>query len=774
MRHNSESIRLRIALILIFFLQLGYIQASMPYKSANVKEKVDSLLAIMTLDEKIGQLNQYSWNFIQDDTLADNTAGNWFRKGMVGSVFNVNGIERLRKIQDWNLQYSRLKIPMIFAGDVGNGYSVEFPIPLAESCSWNPDLMRKTTRIAAEEATASGICWTFAPMVDISHDPRWGRVQEGAGEDPWLASLIAAARVEGYQGLDQPGGLSRNNTMMATAKHFAAYGAAQAGRDYHQVDMSDHTFRNIYLQPFQAAVNAGCASVMSAFNELNGVPCTGNSYLLKDILRDELGFHGVLVSDYTSINEMVDHGFAENREHATYLAFKAGVDVDMIGENYVDFLKTRILDGTFSENELDRATGHVLEMKFLTGLFDDPYRYLNKNRQDTVVNKHAFLQAALESARQSIVLLKNQHEVLPVKDLKSRKILLVGPYTLTEMFVSPDWRSNGVTERKSSMSDWFRSQNCKDLQVVEACSLFPEPASLSADKNMPFVQMENPTLNDSILSDLMSRAERCDLIVALMGEDRSWVGEGNSRADIRLPGIQRELLRHLKLSAKPMVLILLNGRPLDLSWEDENLDAILEAWYPGMMGAEAVLDILKGVSCPTAKLTMTFPRSTGQIPVYYNRKLYSSELKDTLPGQDYKSVWLDQYNSPLYPFGYGISYAHFRYHDLNIDRDTLHSDQDLTISVHVRNESDIDATEIVQLYARQCQSDITPETQYLIGFRRVLVPAGKDLKVSFVVNRKTLSVKYLDRRDPGDGKYELWISPHSGPLQPRLSFCLYR
>lgn len=715
-----------------------------------IKNKVDSLLNLMTLEEKVGQLNQYSWNFIHQDSILNNFSGDLFRQGRVGSVFNVNGIELLTFLQSEFLKVSRLKIPLIFAGDVGHGFVTEFPIPLAESCSWDLDLIQQTTRIAALEASASGICWTFAPMVDLSRDPRWGRVQEGAGEDPYLASLVAAARVKGYQKKSNSNFFLDEDAMFATAKHFAAYGAAQAGRDYHTVDISERTLFESYLPPFQAAINVEVASVMTAFNDLNGFPCTGNKYLLKDVLRKKMGFDGLLVSDYTAINELVNHGFAENPKHAAELAMSAGVDVDMIGESFVQFIPQLINEGKLNLNQIDSAVAKILELKYRAGLFENPYKYLNLNRRDSLVLNPSHLKAALKSAQNSIVLLKN-NGVLPVNP--SKKIAVIGPHSASEFFMPVDYKSiamNGSYTQRMKLLDsrvniveWLKMSDFQISGQSYGCSLFPDNDSTAFKKAL----------------DL---AENSDIILAVMGEDKSWSGEGNSRSEITLPGNQRKLLQYLKKAAKPVVLLLLNGRPLDLSWEDKNVDAIIEAWFPGAMGGEAICQILNGAVNPSAKLSMTFPRNAGQIPIYYNSKLFYSQIKDEDPFQDYQSRYLDTPNSPLYPFGFGLNYSNINYSNLRTDKLILHADEKLHLKINLNNIGKYDAEEIVQLYIRLSNSEFTSPVKSLRKFARKTVKATENVDLEFELDKSDLVT--LDKNlnwTACDGEYILWISSSS-------------
>lgn len=719
-----------------------------------IEKRVDSILSLMTLEEKIGQLNQYSGGFAVTGQLADNKSGEYLKKGMIGSTFNVFGAAHLRMLQEQTLKYSRLKIPMLFAGDVIHGLKTTFPIPLAEACSWDIEMMERSARIAAEEATAMGVCWNFAPMVDIARDPRWGRVMEGAGEDVYLGSLIAVARTKGFQGIENWRDFSRNNTMMACAKHFVGYGAAQAGRDYHSVDMSDRTLRNTYLLPFKAAVDAGVASFMTAFNDLNGTPCTGNKYLFKDILRDEWNFKGMVVTDYTAINEMIAHGYSKDLKNAAEQAIHAGIDMDMIGEGFVTYLKTLVEEGKVSEKQIDVAVSRVLEMKFLLGLFDDPYKYFDEERERKVVMNPEFVQEALRNAQRSIVLLKNENQILPLNAGISTKIALIGPFVEERNSLNGEWailgdRNLSVT-LEEGLKDRFKNSKLS-FTKAKGCNLLPD--------------------NDqSGFAEAIRIAKNSDVIVAAMGEDFNWSGEAASRTDIKLPGEQQALLKELKKLGKPIVLVLFNGRPLDLSWEDANLDAIVEAWFPGIQAGNAVADVLAANYNPSAKLVMTFPRNIGQVPIFYNAKNTGRPYDEKNPS-DYRSSYMDSPISPLYPFGYGLGYSTFEYSNLKMSDNKFTKDGEIVVTVDVKNTGAYDGEEIVQLYIRDRVGSVTLPVKELKGFNKVALRAGEARKINFIINEN--SIKIFDKNSEWKaepGEFDLWVATNSADISTHASF----
>ncbi|SFE42760.1 beta-glucosidase BglX [Thermophagus xiamenensis] len=731
-----------------------------------IERKVDSVLNLMTLDEKIGQLNQYSGNFAVTGEVTDTKSGEYLKKGMIGSTFNVFGADHVRMLQEQNLKYSRLKIPMLFAADVIHGLETTFPIPLAEACSWDLQLMEKSARIAAEEATASGVAWNFAPMVDISRDPRWGRIMEGAGEDPFLGSLIARARVRGFQGIDSYKDFSKPNTMMACAKHFVGYGAAQAGRDYHTVDISERTLFETYLPPFKAAVDEGVASFMTAFNELNGVPCTGNKYIFQDILRHQWNFNGMVVTDYTAIQEMVAHGFAKDLKQASKLAIDAGIDMDMISEGFVTYLKELVEEGQVSEKQIDVAVARILEMKFLLGLFDDPYKYCDAEREKEVLMNPQHLQAAREVAQRSIVLLKNENNVLPLRKDIPKRVALIGPFVKERESLNGEWAIKG--DRSKSVTLW------EGLQEKYADT----PVRFNYAKGTSLPLIDGATRHVSLeqgfdksgFAEALRVAKTSDLILVAMGEHYHWSGEAASRTDITLPGNQRELLKELKKTGKPIVLVLFNGRPLDLSWEAENVDAIVEAWYPGIMAGHAVADVLSGDYNPSARLVVTFPRNVGQIPIFYNMKNTGRPFDENHPA-DYKSSYIDSPNSPLFPFGFGLSYTSFQYDNATISSQKLTKGGSLIVSVDVTNTGNVDGEEVVQLYIHDKVGSVTRPVKELKGFKKIFLKKGETKTVEFTINEEMLKMYNINMdwvAEPGE--FDVWVACNSADESNHLEF----
>ena len=703
--------------------------------------KVDSLLKQMTLDEKIGQMSQFSCNWDVTGAIMPDDYREYLRKGMVGSILNGYTVAGIRRLQSEALEHSRLKIPVLFGYDVVHGYRTIFPIPLGESCTWDPELMRQSAAIAAEEAAAGGINWTFAPMVDITRDPRWGRVMEGAGEDPYLGSLIARARVEGFQG----GDLGSTKTVLACTKHFAAYGAAEAGRDYNTTDMSEHTLREVYLPPFRATVEAGVGSLMASFNEIGGIPATANRHLMTDILRGEWGFGGVLVSDYTGINELVPHGIAADEKEAGEKALNAGIDMDMTGAVYLKYLRRSLDEGRVSLRQIDDAVRRILRQKFLLGLFDDPYRYLDSLRERETLGKPEFRAKAREIAVQSIVLLKNDGGVLPLDPSSRMTVALVGPMFSERASLNGAWAGSGVREESVTLLEGLTKRYAGTaVRFITAAG-----CDLTTDDRSGFAAA-------------VTAARRADIVVAAMGEHYDWSGETASRSDITLPGAQRDLLRALEATGKPVVLVVLSGRPLDLSWEDAHLEAIVEAWYPGTTAGDAIADVLSGDYNPSGKLTMSFPRSAGQIPVYYNHKNTGRPAAPGQTGRCYRSNYLDIVNEPLYAFGHGLSYTTFEISEPTLDRDTFSAGGRITASARVSNTGGRDGEVVVQLYIRDVAASVTRPVKELKGFRKIALRKGEVQTVTFEVSEREIAFLNADFvRRPEAGEFRLWIAQSS-------------
>lgn len=677
----------------------------------NVDPRVDSLLNMMTLDEKVGQMVLFTsdWD-VTGPTIREGYLDD-IRSGRCGNIFNAYTVDYIRELQRIAVEESRLGIPLMFGYDVVHGHKTIFPISLGESCSWDLDLMRRSAAASAAEAAASGLNWTFAPMVDISVDPRWGRVSEGAGEDPYLGSLIAEARVKGFQGDD----LSDPLTVLACVKHFAAYGAPLAGRDYNTVDMSERQFREFYLPPYKAGVNAGALSVMTAFNEYDGVPATGNAYLLKDILKGEWNFQGFVVTDYTSINEMVHHGYARDDAEAGVKAVNAGVDMDLQGEVYFKYLIDLVDSGVVSMKTIDESVRRILDVKAKLGLFDNPYLYCDTARENEVLSNPETQALAREVARKSMVLLKNEG-CLPFD--RGDRIAVIGELAASRRDLLGSWKAAGEWDDMNSILDAVKAYNGPDNVIyAEGCR------KMGTDR--------------SGFKAAMDAVGQADKVLMVIGEDWDWSGEAASRTDIGVPGVQSELLKLIASTGKPVAVVLLNGRPLVLEEENRDADAILEAWYPGTMGAEAVTDIIFGQYNPSGKLTMTFPRNVGQIPIFYYEKNTGRPIY--LPSDKYKSKYLDSPNDPLYPFGYGLSYTQFRYSDLTLSSSKMKKGGTLEARVTVTNTGKCAGEETVQLYIRDMIGSVTRPVKLLKGFSKVALAPGESAKVTFVIDDGMLS-----------------------------------
>lgn len=746
----------KILVALIALVLITSCEKKSNYKSYSgdktIEKRVDSVLSLMTLEEKIGQMTQFSgYGEITGPKMQGDVIP-YLEKGLVGSMFNEFTVEKVRKLQEIALSKSRLKIPVLFGYDVVHGFRTIFPMPLAESCSWEPELMKKSARIAATEAAAEGIAWTFAPMVDIARDARWGRVMEGAGEDVYLANIISKARVEGFQG-DNWRDLKGVNTLLACAKHFAAYGAAEAGRDYNTAEISDRTLREIYLPPFKAAKDAGVATFMTAFNEIGGVPCTASKYLYTDILRDEWDFRGFVVTDYTAINELIPHGVAAEESHAAELAANAGIDMDMTGGVFIKNLKKKVEDGVVSLETINKATSRILEMKFLLGLFDDPYRYLDEARQKATRMKPEFIKAARETAKRSVVLLKNE-SFFPISDKSDKKVALIGSMVKNKTSLNGEWAGRGDRSQSVSLYDGLK-ERYKNSKVK---FVYAKGCELMGDDKSGF-------------NEALRVAKKADVVLVAMGEDFNWSGEAASRTNIKLPGVQQELLMELKKLNKPIGVVLMNGRPLDLSWEDKNVDAIMEAWYPGTTTGDALADVISGDYNPSGKLTLSFPRNIGQVPIYYNYKNTGRPLPKDNPKQDYKSSYLDVANTPLYPFGYGLSYTSFNISDVKIDKKSFKKGEKLNITANVKNSGNLLGEEVVQLYIRDIVGSVTRPVKELKGFKKISLEPGESKRVEFSITEKDLRFYDINMSFTSEpGKFKLWVGNNSADETNELEF----
>ncbi|MBX7109934.1 MAG: beta-glucosidase BglX [Chitinophagales bacterium] len=712
-----------LALVITIFLS--------PFSTAAQGKKqhfIDSLLGKMTLEEKIGQMTLFTsdWD-VTGPTVRSNYLGD-IRSGRMGSIFNAYTVKYNLELQRTAVEQTRLHIPLLFGYDVIHGHRTIFPIPLAEACSWDLQAMERSARIAATEASAEGINWTFAPMVDIARDPRWGRVMEGAGEDTYLGIQIAKARVKGFQGDN----LSSKNTIAACAKHYAAYGAAQAGRDYHTVDISENTLRDVYLPPFKACADAGVATFMTSFNEINGVPSSGNPFLLKDILKRDWKWNGFIVTDYTSINEMVPHGFAKDEKEAGEEALNAGVDMDMQGAVYYNYTKQSLAENKVSIAEIDDAVKRILGIKYDLGLFEDPYRYLDPKREATDIMTKENLEAARDMARKSMVLLKNANNILPLP--KEMTVALIGPLADDKEDMIGAWSGAGDRAKAISL-----------LQGMNA----------SINNSSKILYAKGCNINDDSTGNFAAAiaiANRSDVIVLALGESASMSGEAASRSDISLPGVQQQLFDALKKTGKPIVVVLMNGRPMVIPELDKNADAILETWFAGTMAGHAIADVLYGDYNPSGKLAMTFPRNVGQIPLYYNMKNTGRPFDEN---NKYTSKYLDVPNTPLYPFGYGLSYTQFTYTDLKLSSHKFSMADSLKISVTITNTGKRDGDEVVQLYIHDLVGSLTRPVKELKGFEKISLKAGESKTVSFVLHADDLAfynAKMVRQAEPGEFK----------------------
>ena len=715
-------------------------------QEAKMESFVRSLMSRMTLEEKIGQLNLVTPGGAVTGSVVSKGVDDNIRKGAVGGLFGITGPDKVRQAQDIAVKNSRLHIPLMFGLDVIHGHKTLFPIPLGMSCSWDTALIESAARIAATEASADGLDWAFSPMVDIARDPRWGRASEGSGEDPFLGSAIARAVVHGYQGTD----LTKNDAVMACVKHFALYGGAEAGREYNTVDMSRIKMYQYYLPPYKAAIDAGVGSIMSSFNEIDGIPATGNRWLLTDLLRTQWKFKGLVVSDYTSLSEMTNHGMGD-LPTVSALALHAGLDMDMVAEGYLTTLKQLLAAGKVTLKEIDQACRRVLEAKYKLGLFSDPYRRMDQARADREILSAEHRAAARKVAAHSFVLLKNQNQLLPLK--KSGTIALIGPLASNHRNMLGTWSVAGDPEKSVSVIDGIRS-----VAGSGATVMYAKGANITDDTSFikhvnvfgPEVEPESRSPKE-LLDEAMATAAKADVIVAVLGEAADMTGESASRADIGIPASQETLLQALVATGKPVVLVLFNGRPMTLGWEDKNVPAILDAWFGGTEAGNAIADVLFGNYNPSGKLSMTFPVSVGQIPVYYNAKNTGRPWNGT-DAPKFKSDYLDIPNDPLYPFGFGLSYSKFTYDKLELSSPQIQPGKPVTVTVSVTNSSDYDGEETAQLYIRDIYATVTQPVKELKGFQKVMLAKGETKKISFTLTADDLKFVGSDLRwiyEPG-------------------------
>ncbi len=711
--------------------------------NTTIESKVDSLLAIMTLEEKIGQMNQYNgfWDVTGPVPENGDAAKKYddLRKGLVGSMLNVRGVKDVRAVQKIAVEETRLGIPLIIGFDVIHGYKTISPIPLAESASWDLEAIKKSAEVAAEEAAAAGINWTFAPMVDISRDARWGRVMEGSGEDTYLSSKIAVARVKGFQGED----LSAHNTIAACAKHFAGYGFAESGRDYNTVDVGTSTLYNTIFPPFQAANEAGVRTFMNSFNELNGVPATGNKYLQREILKHQWGFSGFVVSDWGSIAEMIAHGHAKDGAHATELAVNAGSDMDMESNLYVNELVTLVKEGKVDEQLITDAARRILRVKFELGLFDDPYKYCNEEREQSVTGSKEIQDAVLDMAKKSIVLLKNENNVLPLKK-EGQKIAVIGALANDKTSPLGSWRIGADDGTAVSVLEGLKTYSGNQITYAKG-------ADLVYGQTVFARELDINVSDKSGFTEAKQVAKQADVVIMVLGEHGFQSGEGRSRADIDLPGVQQELLEEVYKVNKNIVLVLNNGRPLSINWADEHIPAIVEAWHLGTQSGNAIAQVLYGDYNPSGKLPMTFPRSVGQLPLYYNSKSTGRPNMPS-PGEVFWSHYTDVSNTPLYPFGYGLSYTTFNYTNLKVN---VVSNNTVEVSVKLTNTGKLKGKEVVQLYMQDLFASVTRPVKELKGFELVELNPNESKTINFTLSKNELGFYSNEGKfllEPGDFK----------------------
>ncbi|MEZ0453419.1 beta-glucosidase BglX [Sphingobacterium thalpophilum] len=718
---------------------------------------IDQLMAKMTVEEKIGQLNLVTGGEATTGTTVSTDVESKIRNGQIGGIFSMSTPSKIRKTQEIAIKQSRLKIPIIFGMDVIHGYRTVFPIPLGLAATWDMGLIQQSARIAAEEATADGINWAFSPMVDISRDPRWGRISEGAGEDTYLTSKVAEAIVYGFQGDN----LAAHNTMMACVKHFALYGAAEGGRDYNSTDMSLHRMYNEYLPSYKAAIDAGAGSIMTSFNDINGVPASANKWLLTDLLRDQWGFKGLVVTDYTAVNELTAHGLGD-LQHVSSLSLNAGVDMDMVGEGFLTTLKKSLDEGKVNLEAINRACRYVLEAKYKLGLFEDPYRYCNEQRAESIIGSVANHAKAREVAAKSFVLLKNANQLLPLK--KSGTVAVIGPLANSGPNMPGTWSVSAELDKTSSLVDGMKAVLGNKVNMITHLgsnlledSTYQKHATMFG-RTIP----RDLRKEEEIIAEAVKVAQQADVVVAALGESSEMSGESSSRSELDIPKNQQNLLKALLATGKPVVLVLFTGRPLTLTWEDAHVPAILNVWFGGTETGKAVADVLFGDVVPSGKITATFPRNVGQIPIYYAHKNTGRPYGNSGDFEKFKSNYLDVSNDPLYPFGYGLSYTTFSYGDIHLDNDILENNGSIHASIDITNTGNYDAEETVQLYIQDLVGSVTRPVKELKGFQKIFLKKGERKTVKFEIRVDDL--KFFDSAlnyvvEPGD--FNVYIGPNS-------------
>jgi beta-glucosidase len=743
---------------------LAIAMAAMTAQAADqtkMNQFIDELMGKMTLQEKIGQLNlPVTGDIITGSTVSGDVVGK-IKAGQVGGLFNMKGVQSIRALQEVAVKQSRLGIPLIFGMDVIHGYETVFPIPFAMSMSWDMDAIRNSARIASIEATADGICWTFSPMVDICREPRWGRMSEGNGEDPFLGSAICRTMIEGYQGAD----LAEKTSMMACVKHFALYGAPEAGRDYNTVDMSHVRMFNEYFPPYKAGVEAGAGSYMTSFNVIDYIPATGNHWLLTEVLRDRWGFDGFVVTDYTAISEMMNHGMGD-LQTVSALALKAGTDMDMVADGFLGTLEKSLGEGKVTMEDIDKACRRILEAKYKLGLFDDPYRYLDAKRAKKDIYTDEHRAAARKLATETFVLLQNKDNVLPLK--RTGKIALVGPLANTRANMPGTWSVAAASDRYSTLVEAMRRAVGDKAEVMYAkgCNVCYD-AELEKNSTMFGREMRDERPVDVMRDEAVRIARECDVIVAAMGEPSEMSGESSSRSDLSILDAQKDLLTALKATGKPIVLLNFSGRATVMDWEVENIPTILNVWFGGSEAADAICDVVFGDVAPSGKLTVTMPRSVGQIPIYYNH------LNTGRPNPQwftkFTTNYLDVPNDPLFPFGYGLSYTTFDYSPLTLSSNTMTTGGNITASVTVTNTGSVEGTEVVQLYIRDMVGSIARPVQELKGFERISLKPGESRTVNFTINADLLKFYNKDLNyvcEPGE--FDVMVGSNCRDVQHKI------
>lgn len=725
-------------------------------QNRNVESKVDSVLRLMTLDEKIGQMVQYSasWDVTGPATGADNEKKlQNLKNGWVGSMLNVTSAKSTREAQRLNMENSRLKIPLLFGYDVIHGYKTMFPVPLGESASWDLAIMEKTAAVAAKESAASGIGWTFSPMIDVSRDARWGRVMEGSGEDPYLTSLIGVAKIKGYQGND----LAAPYSIAACAKHFAGYGFAESGRDYNAVNVGIHELNNVILPPFKAAVDAGAATFMNSFNDLDGIPATASKYLQRDLLKGEWGFQGFMVSDWGSIVELINHGYAKDHMHAGDLAVHAGSDMDMEGGVYEVSLKKLVEEGKLDVKVIDDAVKRILRVKFQLGLFDNPYKYSDEIAEKNNIYTKENLDISLEAGKKSIVLLKNESNLLPIKS-SVKSIAVIGPLADDKDSPLGNWRGQADPNSAVSVLQGIKNYLPKGVKVTYA-----KGADLSTGERSFLKPMTINKTDKSGFEKAIKNAKEADLVILVVGEDAFQSGEGRSQTDIGFAGVQDELIKAVQQANPNVVMVLMNGRPMDLTWSDENIPAILETWLLGSQHGNAVAEVLFGKYNPGGKLTMSFPRNVGQVPIYYNQK--PTGRGNVIQDVTYSS-YRDSERDALYPFGYGLSYTTFKYGKIKLSKDKFSKSEKITASIEITNTGKAKGEEVVQLYLRDLVGSISRPLKELKGFEKIILNPGETKEVSFAIDEKMITFYTASHKwEAEPGEFKLFIGTNSRDTQ---------